>query len=561
MATGFSGKPILRVAALALAGLALLACTPGRDAAPAPPAAVSSPPQVQWAKEAARPLAGVDPGAVDDDLMALGPMVAGASLVGMGEATHGCSEFFRMKHRILRYLVERQGFTAFGLEADLAACRALDTHVLTGAGDPRGLVEQLGMWPWAAEEVVDLVGWMRAWNAEPGRSRKVRFFGFDMQDGASALDQLLDYVAAVDPAGRETMAEWLLPCRAFMGLGNPFRLPLHLAPEGLRRRVRLDLLAAQGWLEDHQAPYAAALGQPAFAWAQRMAELLLQFEEYQRAFAFPGTLMAENLRDRFMADNVDWAVRHLGDGTRAALWAHNGHVNRKGMAAPLWINTGDWLAQRHGSGYLALGFAFGAGSCNAVARGGDRGVVRAFQLPPAGPGSYEQALAMSGLAMAYLDLRGLDLTRPGARWFSEPHLFREVGADLDPAEGPREFPTDLAGRFDVLVFIANVTPSRLFLAGGEPVAASDFLRPDPGAVDQHGVLGDHHDAVLDHVVAGVPLGAAGEGLDHHVVADADVLVQDGAFDVAVAADAQGHGGGLALVVVGAHQDAVLDPGA
>jgi len=75
------------------------------------------------------------------------------------------------------------------------------------------------------------------------------------------------------------------------------------------------------------------------------------------------------------------------------------------------------------------------------------------------------ALVMTGLAMAYLDLRALDQNRPGARWFSEPHRFREVGVDLDPAAGPMDFTTDLAGRFDVLVFIANVTPSRLFAAG------------------------------------------------------------------------------------------------
>jgi len=459
-----AGRPVFRATALLLAGLATLGCIPGGDASPPlPPAA--PPPQVAWAKEVARPLASVDPAAADDDLAALGGMVAGATLVGMGEATHGCSEFFRMKHRILRYLVERKGFTAFGLEADLAACRALDAHVLTGAGDPRALVADLGMWPWAAEEVVDLVGWMRAWNAEPGRSRKVRFFGFDMQDGAAALDQLLEYVAAADPAGRAAVAELLLPCRAFMGLGNPFRLPLHLAPDGLRRLVRMNLLAARDWLEEHREACVAARGEPAFAWAQRMAELLLQFEQYAGAFAYPGTLMAENLRDRFMADNVDWALLHLGEGTRAALWAHNGHVNRKGAAAPLWINTGDWLAQRHGTGYLALGFAFGAGNCHAMALGGDRGVVRAFPLPPAGPDSYEEALVMTGLAMAYLDLRALDQNRPGARWFSEPHRFREVGVDLDPAAGPMDFTTDLAGRFDVLVFIANVTPSRLFAAG------------------------------------------------------------------------------------------------
>lgn len=86
-----------------------LGCLSGdRAAEPAAP-----PPHVRWLKQTAKPLATVDPAAKDDDLAVLDPMVGGASIVGLGEATHGSSEFFRMKHRLLRYLVERKGFTAF----------------------------------------------------------------------------------------------------------------------------------------------------------------------------------------------------------------------------------------------------------------------------------------------------------------------------------------------------------------------------------------------------------------------------------------------------------------
>ncbi|MFD7689892.1 hypothetical protein [Streptomyces sp. NPDC059781] len=36
----------------------------------------------------------------------LGRMVGDAGVVGLGEATHGSRDFFRMKHRVLRHLVE-----------------------------------------------------------------------------------------------------------------------------------------------------------------------------------------------------------------------------------------------------------------------------------------------------------------------------------------------------------------------------------------------------------------------------------------------------------------------
>ena len=42
-----------------------------------------------------------------------------AKVVGLGEATHGTRDFFQMKHRIFRYLVEKSQHKVIGFEADL----------------------------------------------------------------------------------------------------------------------------------------------------------------------------------------------------------------------------------------------------------------------------------------------------------------------------------------------------------------------------------------------------------------------------------------------------------
>jgi len=424
------------------------------------------PPQVTWLKETAKPFATTDPTAKDDDLAVLAPMVARATLVGLGEATHGTSEFFRMKHRIFRYLVERQGFTAFGLEADLAACQALDRFILTGEGNPRELVASLGMWPWATGEVVDMLTWMRDYNADPAHHGKVRFFGFDMQDGDAPLQSLLAYLNSIDPKDHKVVGEALLPLARVLGAGNPGRLFYLAAPAALRDACRETILETKRWMESHRERYVAAKGLSAFEWAVRMVELLDQHETYLRAEEWRTTLMPVNLRDRSMADNVDWAIRYFGPGTKAVLWAHNGHVNKKGRLSPLWVNTGDWLNQRHGASYLSVGFAFGAGGFNAQPSDHEAqaGNLRPFQVPPLGVGSYEDAFLQAGLPLAFLDLRNLDLTQPGARWFAQPRPFREVGTSYSPQD-PGEGPTDLISRFDILIFMRQVTPTRLLGRG------------------------------------------------------------------------------------------------
>lgn len=53
------------------------------------------------------------------------------------------------------------------------------------------------------------------------------------------------------------------------------------------------------------------------------------------------------------------------------------------------------------------------------------------------------------------------------------------------------------------------------------------------AGQQRSILRDHHDAVLNRPVRMLDIGAAGEGLNHDTLAQAGILIDDGALDEAV----------------------------
>ena len=59
------------------------------------------------------PLSGASPELNHDDLQPLS-YLGSSRIVGLGEATHGTKEFFQLKHRIFKYLVENHGFKIFG---------------------------------------------------------------------------------------------------------------------------------------------------------------------------------------------------------------------------------------------------------------------------------------------------------------------------------------------------------------------------------------------------------------------------------------------------------------
>jgi erythromycin esterase len=62
----------------------------------------------------------------------------GVRVVGLGESTHGTAEFFRLKHRLVEYLVTAHGFRTFAMEASASATGGRRVRTGPGHGGRRG---------------------------------------------------------------------------------------------------------------------------------------------------------------------------------------------------------------------------------------------------------------------------------------------------------------------------------------------------------------------------------------------------------------------------------------
>jgi hypothetical protein len=138
-----------------------------------------------------------------DDLAALDQIIGDARIVALGEASHGTAEFFRMKHRLSEYLVERKGFTVLAFEAGSPGMEILDRYVKTGQGTAAAALRDRGKLM-QTQEVRDLIEWMRAYNSVPGRGKLLSLAGFDTAGGkdAAVLAQCV-----IDALGRLGVAE------------------------------------------------------------------------------------------------------------------------------------------------------------------------------------------------------------------------------------------------------------------------------------------------------------------------------------------------------------------
>ena len=150
-------------------------------------------------------LSRIDPNSEYDDLRPLCEMIGDARVVGLGECTHGSSEIHRLKHRIVRLLVEEMGFTAVVFEANLAEVIRVNEYVLEGRGDPSQLLPQYLYAGVCTEETADLLRWMWAHNST-GRKR-IALAGCDIQRIDTAAEIVIEYLKTVDRVLASSVAQ------------------------------------------------------------------------------------------------------------------------------------------------------------------------------------------------------------------------------------------------------------------------------------------------------------------------------------------------------------------
>jgi erythromycin esterase len=410
---------------------------------------------VAWLAHHAVPFTSVQSGTDLTDLAALKDMVGGARVVALGEGTHGTREFFQMKHRVLEYLVRELGFTQFAMEASSTEADVINTYVLGGSGPyrtPEQLVATLHFWTWDTQEVVDLLRWMREWNAAAPPDRQVQFQGFDMQYMGGAIDVVQGYIVAADPANYSFVSnhyQCLVPYRNYLLVqGKPATVYAAL-PDSVRTACRSALQAVFDLIDQHRAEYQAASG-AAYDQALHSARLVVQWEANAASSGAPAT--ASRLRDRYMAENVQWLLNQAAPGTRMMLWAHNTHVSR------IEGQMGYYLATALGPDYVNLGFLFGTGAFNAI---GDRGFTK-YQATLVPNNSLEAAFTRTGLQRLLLDARLMPQGADSAAALRGPIPMRSVGALFYSDKQAQFFYAALLpGDFDLLIFIDQTTPSTI----------------------------------------------------------------------------------------------------
>lgn len=249
---------------------------------------------VAWLKTNAIALETVEPGSAFADMAPLKARLKDARVVAMGEATHGTREFSRFKHQMFQFLVEELGFTVIGVEGNWPESLKVNEYVLDGKGDPRAALAAIYFPMWQTEEVLEMIRWMRQYNQDAAHTRKLKFYGFDMQAPQVAEANVLEYLRRVDPESREAAAKTF----AVLGESSVNEAYRH-GPAETRRRTAESLAAMLRRFDERKQEYIARSSLGEWTMVRQNMVIVKQAEV---------KLADQTGHSREMAENVKWIL-------------------------------------------------------------------------------------------------------------------------------------------------------------------------------------------------------------------------------------------------------------
>ncbi|HLF30590.1 MAG TPA: protein-L-isoaspartate(D-aspartate) O-methyltransferase [Xanthomonadales bacterium] len=385
------------------------------------------------------------------DLSGLMERIGDARLVLLGEATHGTAEFYDMRARISRELIQQKGFNFIAVEADWPDAAQIDHFVRGTRLEPTEEVtfSRFPTWMWANTQVLEFAKWLRDYNrrfATPDEA--TGFYGLDLYSLYSSIDSVIRYLEDVD-------AEAAAIARRRYGCLTPWQKdPATYGAMALGSRhhsCEEEVVAMLNAMMDRRLEYAAQDGRR-FLDAVSNARLVKNAEQYYRVM-YQGSVKSWNLRDTHMFDSLKHLLDFHGNDSKAIVWAHNSHLGDASateMGARGEINVGHLCRKHFADKAYLIGFGTHQGTVAAASDWGAPMEIKAVR--PSHPDSYERLCHDAGMNAFLLPLR--NSRQRHVRELFQPRLERAIGVIYRPETeiASHYFTASLPHQFDEYIW-------------------------------------------------------------------------------------------------------------
>jgi len=361
----------------------------------------------------------------ESDFYELEPILQNKKIVALGEATHGTKEFEELYSNLIRFSIEKLGFTAIAFEADFMSSRAINDYV-TLKVDSIDYRKASGF-PMTKERR-SMFEWMREWNEglDQGK-RQAEIFGLEVRNLRRAMECITSYCSK---AGINASA-----IQPFLTV-DISKTDKPVLEEGVA--FLEELLATKDSL---------------FAEIERhLVTMALQNINHQHRTS---TAFKKNkylgIRDRSMFENTSWVLENTSH-ENLMIWAHSAHIAKSDIfGAP---PTGEYLYDRYKDAYLAIGSTFGSGYVNLfVKKDGQYKFGKKYFPLPTGD-FYEYYFNKIKPSPFFVDLQKASTDELLNKFFNQKRKFRFIGGTADAKDNEK---VKLSQLFDVVIYVPTST--------------------------------------------------------------------------------------------------------
>jgi protein-L-isoaspartate(D-aspartate) O-methyltransferase len=375
-----------------------------------------------------------------------------ADVVLIGEASHGTSEFYKMRSRITRELIVKKNFNFVAIEGDWPDAARIDHFVRHFDTPPSEWTAfaRFPTWMWRNNDVREFVDWLRIHNTDKSPGKRVAFHGLDLYSLYSSIRSILKYLDDVDPATAEL-------ARQRYGCLTPWQADPatygRAALTGSYRSCEPDVVRMLRELSTKHREYAEHDGER-FLDAVQNARLVANAERYYRVMYY-GSRESWNLRDSYMFETLKTLRDFHWPDYKVIVWAHNSHVGDAAateMSARGELNIGHLCRKEFGDRTYSIGFGTDNGT---VAAASDwEGPMEIKTVRPSLANSYERLCHETGLPGFMLGLRASE-SEPLQQGLLKPRLERAIGVIYRPETelASHYFHAVLPKQFDEYVWI------------------------------------------------------------------------------------------------------------
>lgn len=360
-----------------------------------------------------------------EDSLVFNRFFSNTKIIGLGEASHGSSEIFKIKDKLTRYILQRNNGGIFSIEASMPNSFLINEYIINGNKTGKEYLMNIKSWIYQTDEILNMVEWMKKYN--DNNTQKIRFTGFDNTTYIGSLVQLkilLDkYKIPIDDliVLNENLSNFSKLSK------NKLLEKKHIQNEALTGLNKIKALSANISNEDDKSWF--------------LQHLTLLNQHLKNSYLD---------RNKYMAENILWLKNKYSESA-FVLWAHNEHIKKTGE------ETGKFLKKELKDDYINCGTFFYEGFHSVVDLKDEN--VKPTYLEKNSKNSLEELLNSFDIPIFILDLKNIKKQNSKlAQKLLTDINYRTVGA----AVHKKDFNFgNISEDFDYIIFIRKSSATKL----------------------------------------------------------------------------------------------------